>query len=193
MPLVVALHRRGGDATEALTAARSLFGDRADLVAPQAARPCNPFQSNLRAAAGYVGFSWYLGEDPERPEAASFGDALAQLDVFVSGLARPFVLSGQGQGAALAMALGLHAPEGLVGVHACSAATPSIDGWQLPLAMLESVEFLMTDLDAARAARTSALLAERRAVVLPVTTLTPARASLWLESLAVSMRSARRA
>ena len=193
LPLVVALHCRGGDAAEALRAARGLFGDRADLVAPQAARPCNPFQSNLRAAAGYEGFSWYLGNDPERPEAASFGDALAQLDLFVSALARPFVLSGEGQGTALAMALALHAPEGIAGVHACSAAVPSIDGWQLPVVMLDGIGFLLADPDATRVSRARALLAERRAAVVQVATLTPLRASQWLESLLVTAQSDPRA
>lgn len=183
LPIVVALHRRGGDATEALATARRLFGHRADIIAPQAARPCNPFQSNLRAAAGYEGFSWYLGDDPERPEAASFGDALAQLDACVRQLGRPFVLSGEGQGAALAIALGLHAPEGLVGVHACLSGMPSIDGWRLPVATLEHVEFLLADLDAPRSADAHAALAQRRAIVLPVATLTTAQASRWLESL----------
>lgn len=192
LPIIVALHRRGGDAAEALSSARRQFGHRVDLVAPQAARPCNPFQSNQRAAAGYQGFSWYLGDDPERPEAASFGDTLAQLDAYVSRLGRPFVLSGEGQGAALAIALGLHAPEGLVGVHACSNGVPSIDGWQLPVAPLEHVEFLLADLDASRIATARTMLAERRAPVLPVAPLTPARASLWLESLSVSIPDERR-
>lgn len=188
LPIVVALHRRGGDAAEALNSARRLFGDGVDIVAPQAARPCNPFQSNQRAVPGYQGYSWYLGDDPERPEAASFGDALAQLDACVSQLGRPFVLSGEGQGAALAIALGLHAPEGLVGVHACSGGVPSIDGWRLPDAPLEHVEFLLTDLDASRVATARSLLAERRAPVLPAATRTPAKASRWLESLAAAIR-----
>jgi predicted esterase len=183
MPIVVALHRRGGDATEALATARRLFGDRADIVAPQAARPCNPFQSNLRAASGYEGFSWYLGGDPERPEAASFGDALAQLDACARQLGRSFVLSGEGQGAALAIALGLHAPEGLVGVHAFLGGVPSIDGWRLPVATLEHVEFLLADLEESRAADARAVLTGRRAIVVPVASLTTARASRWLESL----------
>jgi len=183
LPIVVALHRRGGDATEALATTRTLFGCNADIVAPQAARPCNPFQSNLRSEAGYGGFSWYLGDDPERPEAASFGDALAQLEACVRQLGRPFVLTGEGQGAALAIALGLHAPEGLVGVHACLGGVPAIDGWSLPVATLEHVEFLLADLDARRAAEAHAALTQRRAVVLPVAALTTARASRWLESL----------
>ncbi|MFN2428212.1 MAG: hypothetical protein ABR587_17390, partial [Candidatus Binatia bacterium] len=187
-----ALHRRGGDAAEALTTARTIFGERADIVAPQAARPCNPFQSNLRSAEGYQGFSWYLGDEPERPEAASFGDALEQLDVFVRSLSRPFVLSGEGQGAALAMALGLHGPENLVGVHASAAGMPSIDGWRLPEVTLEHVEFLLADLDAAPAFHSRALLDQRRAPVLPVEILTPARASRWLEQLEVVPRSDRR-
>jgi len=186
---VVALHRRGGDAAEALRTARALFGEGADLVAPQAARPCNPFQSNLRAATPYEGFSWYLGDDPERPEAASFGDALAQLDLFAAAVARRFVLCGQGQGAALAIAFALHAPEGLVGVYASPAALVSIDGWEPPAEFLGNVEFVLADPDGARAMRTSAMLAKRRAVVLETAGLTPER---WLESLCCSARKGAR-
>lgn len=105
-----------------------------DAVAPQAARPCNPFQSNLRANAAYSGFSWYLGDDPMAPEAASFGDALAQLDVFLRQLNVPFVLAGKGQGAALALTLAAYSPKGLAGVFAPGASLPRIAGWAAPAA-----------------------------------------------------------
>ena len=129
---MVALHERGGDAASGLALARALFGQAPDVVAPQAARPCNPFQSNLRASAAYSGFSWYLGDDPSRPEAASFGDALAQLDAFVRGLRAPFAIAGEGQGAVLALTLALYAPPRLVGVFAPGARVASIAGWTPP-------------------------------------------------------------
>jgi hypothetical protein len=122
---------------------RKRFGGRADLVAPQAARPCNPFQSNFREAEGYAGFSWYLGDDVERPEAASFGDALAEIELFATSLARPFVLAGRGQGAVLAMTLALHAPPSLAGVWCEGAALVQLDGWTLPEAPLSGIPFAL--------------------------------------------------
>ena len=92
LPLLVALHARGGDARAECDRVRTLFGPEPDIVALQAARPCNPMQSDLRAVAEYAGFSWYLGSEPSRPEAASFGDALAQIELFTRGPRRPFVL-----------------------------------------------------------------------------------------------------
>lgn len=152
LPVVVALHDRGGDATAALATARCRFGEGPDLVAPQAARPRNPLQSNLRSEAAYAGFSWYLGDDAEHPEAASFGDALAALDAFVAGLDRRFVLSGDGQGAVLATTLALYAPAGLAGVHVAGAATVVLDGWQPPAGRLDGLPVL-----AANAVERSAL------------------------------------
>lgn len=145
LPLVVALHDRGGDAAAALAAARRRFGERPDLLAPQAARPCNPFQSNLRSAPAYAGFSWYLGGDAEHPEAASFGDALAALEAFVVEVDREYVLSGDGQGGVLAATLALYAPDGLAGVHAAGSATAILDGWQPPAVRLDGLPVLATD------------------------------------------------
>lgn len=145
LPLVVALHRRGADAGAALAFARRLFGDAPDVVALQAARPCNPFQSNLRANAAYAGFSWYLGDDPGRPEAASFGDSLAQIDAFVRGLEVPFVLTGEGQGAVLAWTLAQYAPRGLRGVFAAGAKVPEIAGWEAPAAPPADDAFLVEE------------------------------------------------
>ncbi len=145
LPVVVALHDRGGDATAALSLARRRFGARPDVVAPQAARPCNPFQSNLRSTPAYAGFSWYLGDDAEDPEAASFGDALAALDAFVAALGRRFVLSGDGQGAVLSTTLALYAPDGLTGVHAAGASTARIEGWQPPEGRLDQLPVLVSD------------------------------------------------
>ena len=126
---------------------RSVFGAGPDIVALQAARPCNPTQSNLRAVPEYAGFSWYLGADVSRPEAASFGDALAQVDAFVADLDRPFVFAGDEQGAALAVMLALHAPEGLVGVHATRLASTTIAGWAPPLERLDEIRFAAPGFD----------------------------------------------
>lgn len=146
-PLVVALHARGGDAAAAVAAARGIFGDGPDVIALQAARPCNPLQSNLRSETAYAGFSWYLGETPEQPEAASFGDALAQVELFAFSLSRPFVLFGEGQGAVLAMTLALYAPERLEGVVARGGGLPRIHGWDPPSPSLTDVSFIVSDVD----------------------------------------------
>lgn len=167
LPLVVALHARGGDAATGLASARARFGEGPDLVALQAARPCNPFQSNLRTNDAYSGFSWYLGDDPGRPEAASFGDALAQVEAFVRRLDRPFVLAGEGQGAALALALAAHEPAGLAGVFAPGAELPRIDGWTAPRAVEE--------------------------IAAPVVTQPGPAGDAWLASLAIPGRSVPRA
>src|SRR5262249_36415749 len=116
LPVLVWLHARGGEAPASLEQARALAGPGPDVFALQAARPCNPMQSNLRAAPTYAGFSWYLGDDHQRPEAASFADAIGEVESFVLALERPFVLGGDGQGAVLATTLALYAPPRLLGV-----------------------------------------------------------------------------
>ena len=151
LPLLIALHGRGGDARTERDRVRALFGPGPDIVALQAARPCNPMQSDFRAVAAYAGFSWYLGSDPSRPEAASFGDALAQLEIFVESVRQPFVLAGDEQGAALALTLALYAPAGLVGVHAARAAAPSIDGWDAPCDAIAEIRFMVSDAGSAMA------------------------------------------
>lgn len=166
----------------AIEKARPRFGRRADLVAPQAARPCNPFQSNSPGAPGYAGYSWYLGDDPERPEAASFGDVLAELDLFVAALDRPFVLAGRGQGAVLAMALALHAPNALAGVFCEGAALAQIDGWTAPEHTLDGVSFVVGGLDDLRFSRVREVLEARGAGI----DRSPAEPKDWLEGIAVA-------
>jgi pimeloyl-ACP methyl ester carboxylesterase len=175
------LHERGGDAVSAVERARSRFGRRADISAPQAARPCNPFQSNLRGASGYEGYSWYLGDEPERPEAASFGDALAELEMFVAALGRPFVLAGRGQGAVLAMTLALHAPGGLAGVWCEDGGLAQLDGWTLPESSVPGVPFVLEGLDDIRISRARDAIESRGARVL----VSAAEQEAWLETLTV--------
>jgi predicted esterase len=182
LPVVVVLHDRGADGVSAIETGRPRFGRRADLVAPQAARPCNPFQSNLQSAPGYAGYSWYLGDDPERPEAASFGDVLAELDLFVAALDRPFVLTGRGQGAVLAMALALHAPEALAGVLCEGAALAQIEGWTAPEHALDGISFVVSDLDDLRFSRVREVLEARGARVDRSSTDPQG----WLEALAAA-------
>ncbi len=190
---MIALHARSGDAATGLAHARRAFGDGPDIVALQAARPCNPLQSNLRTVPHYAGFTWYLGDHPSRPEAASFGDALAQLDAFVRDLTAPFVLAGQEQGAVLAVTLALHAPRGLAGVYACGGAIPAIDGWQLPRTDLEQLEFVFTQLDPAMYRETALTLEERGVTVRDGDALDAGAMTGWLQSRLVAHQVASRA
>lgn len=189
-PLLIALHTRGGQARSAIEQARRSFGDSPEIVAPQAARPCNPFQSNL-AAGGYAGFSWYLGDSPDRPEAASFGDALVQLDRLVRSLDRPFVLAGEGQGAVLAVTLALHMPDLLAGVIAEGAAVPMIEGWQLPTVSMPGVDVVLGGLDAQARGRALAVLAERNATV--IEDLLSTDQTAWLQTRLRTFGGERRA
>lgn len=201
LPLVVSLPGRGGDARSALAAARATFGPGPDVVALQPARPCNPFQSGLRSAEAYSGFSWYLGEDPARPEAASFGDALAQVSLFANALARDAVFCGTGQGAALAVALALHSPPCVVGVHATGAAVPRVEGWEAPSLLLGHVAFALRGLDAAARLEAVAFLGARgargiddgldpaRRPAAPSATADVAADAAWLQSLADARRN----
>lgn len=213
LPLVVFLHDRGRTAADAVARARALFGEGPDVLAPQAARPCNPFQSDLRSVAAYTGFSWYLGADHGRPEAASFGDALAQLDLFLresalsgrvalprnvdrsDGLAaaapfpmsREVVIAGEGQGAVLALTLSLFAPEGLRGAVAIGGGLPSIDGWSMIDVRLDGLAVVLVDGPPAQLAASKATLEARGAEVEVLASLVPLER--WLQSRADSRTS----
>ena len=191
LPLVVFLHDRGQSAADAVSRARALFGEGPDLLAPQAARPCNPFQSDLRSVAAYTGFSWYLGGDHCRPEAASFGDALVQLDLFLrqSGDGRPrgVVIAGEGQGAVLALALVLFAPEWLHGAVAIGGGLPSIDGWSPTDLPLDGLAVVLVDAAPAHLAVSKATLAARGAAV--EIRQSPVELKRWLQSRADSRTS----
>lgn len=193
-PVLIALHARGGDSLGAVAEARKQFGDAPDVLAPQAARPCNPFQSNLQSdlpgAGGYGGFSWYLGEEAARPEAASFGDVLVQLDRFVRSRSMPFILWGRGQGGVLALALALLAPDGLVAVYASEAGLASIDGWKLPETRLGGIDFVLADFEAAQASRAREELIRREAGSVTFSSRQAAQARAWFEGLGRGERAA---
>jgi predicted esterase len=109
--VVLALHREGADASECVARARAAARHCA-VWAAQAPRARNPVLGSGHAPAGwdaYRGYAWYR-EDGGRAEPASFGDALAALDLLVDEIREahpglPIVAIGAGQGAALALAL----------------------------------------------------------------------------------------
>ena len=94
-----AARRRRGLARSSSRSARPL-GPDLDVVAPQAPRARDPFHSSDAGLAGYSGYSWFRSDDAGRPEPASFGDSLAQLEALVLELAErggaPLYLLGRG-------------------------------------------------------------------------------------------------
>jgi predicted esterase len=134
---LVVLHADGADCTELITLCSSA-APTLDLVAPQAPRARDPFHSSAPPEhdprlAAYAGFSWFRTDDAGRPEPASFGDSLAQLEALVLELAErggaPLYLLGRGTGATLALGAAQAFPDLLAGVVALDGAPPEIPGW----------------------------------------------------------------
>jgi pimeloyl-ACP methyl ester carboxylesterase len=133
---VVALHADGADSRELEALCESL--GELDVVAPQAPRARDPFHSSgapddARWSA-YAGYSWFRRDDLGRPEPASFGDSLAQLESLVAELRAPVFVVGHREGATLALGAALAFGERLAGVVAAAGARPEIPGWSESLA-----------------------------------------------------------
>lgn len=130
---VIALHDEGGD-LDSVGSLRDAFAASFDVVALQAWRPVN-----VRAvsAEDYQGYAWYMDHGPQRPEPATFGDSLWQIEQFIGdvserSIARPLVLFGVGQGAVLALTLAMVLPDMLDGVVAVNGYVPVVRGWEPP-------------------------------------------------------------
>lgn len=115
---LIALHADGADAAQLLR----WCGERApdlDVVAPQAPRARNPFLSSASPDdprwRDYAGYSWFRSDDAGRPEPASFGDSLAQLEQLALELHEagraPLFLVGLREGAVLAAELAALRPD----------------------------------------------------------------------------------
>ena len=122
---IVALHGANGGLDDLVPLARSLRPD-ARVVAPEAAR-------GVYRIRDVVAHTWYGGWRAERPEPASFGDSLAQLERFVHDVreraaegepALPWLL-GYDQGAVLALSLAAIAPGLVRGVMAVGGCLPA--------------------------------------------------------------------
>jgi predicted esterase len=119
---IVVLHGHNGGHDELLPLAQSLGSDLR-IVAPAAAR-------GVYHGLDVIGQTWY-GGPLVRPEAASFGDSLAQLERFLydvrtragEGSAPPWLL-GVDQGAVLALSLAAILPDQLAGVMAIGGCLP---------------------------------------------------------------------
>jgi predicted esterase len=133
---LLALHSDGADSRELLPLCESLQ-EHFDVLAPQASRSRNPFLSSAPPDdprwSAYAGFSWYRRDEAGRPEPASFGDSLWQVQQLVLELLErgdgPVLLVGYREGATLALGAALALPELLDGVVAIDGSTPEIPGW----------------------------------------------------------------
>jgi predicted esterase len=133
---LLALHSDGADSSELLPLCAALH-ERFDVLAPQASRSRNPFLSSAPPDdprwRAYAGFSWFRRDEAGRPEPASFGDSLWQVQQLVLELlergAGPVVLVGYREGATLALGAARALPELLDGVVAIDGAAPEIPGW----------------------------------------------------------------
>ena len=135
----VPLHSEGADEGQLLPLCRAVAPEL-EVFAPQAPRSRNPLLSsgNSRGWSAYRGYSWYRSDGP-RPEPASFGDSLWQLDQFTLDLGEarasenpPILLLGYREGACLALATAVVAPERFEGVVAIAGLLPELPGWELP-------------------------------------------------------------
>lgn len=97
-----------------------------------------------------TGFTWYPGP-VDQPPPVFFGDSLIELEKFlldeldrqdVAEPERPYLL-GVRQGAVIALAAGLVAPDALSGIIAVEGALPKVPGWSPPLAPLDGLPFLL--------------------------------------------------
>lgn len=90
----------------------------------------------LYLGRAHVGRRWYVVDLDGEIDPATFGDALYAVEQFVLGAheqwGAPSLLVGEGQGGALALALGLLLPERLAGVVTRDAAMPVVKGWEVP-------------------------------------------------------------
>jgi len=133
---VLALHSDGADSRELLPLCAALRG-HFDVLAPQASRSRNPFLSSAPPDdprwRAYAGFSWFRRDDAGRPEPASFGDSLWQVQQLVLELREqgvgPVVLIGYREGGTLALGAALALPDLLDGVVAIDGLAPEIPGW----------------------------------------------------------------
>ena len=135
---LVVLHADGEDAARGLELALAVAPAGCACVAAQAPRARDPFHASAAPAAdprwqAYRGYSWFRRDAAGRPEPASFGDSLAQLESLAHELrtrgGAPLWLLGSSEGATLALGAALAFPERLDAVVAQGGSWPEIPGW----------------------------------------------------------------
>jgi len=150
---LLALHGDGADWRELVGLWAAAAPER-DLVAAQGPRARDPFHSSAAPDdprwRDYAGFAWFRRDGARRPEPASFGDGLAQLEALAQELhargGAPLVLVGRGDGATLALGAARAFPELFEAVVALGRAGPELDAFcerhplpgRLPLLVLEA-------------------------------------------------------
>jgi phospholipase/carboxylesterase len=124
LPLIVAIHGRGADATDLAGLASELFPESYRWVLPQGPRPVN-------LGGGYTGWAWYeLGEQQAETVVHSRDILMSFLDELLTrlGVARErAVLMGFSQGAVMTMHAGLASPEPYAGLIAMSGYLPAAE------------------------------------------------------------------
>jgi len=144
---VLALHGYGGDCGQLEELCNVLRVPIAGVL-PQAWRSLN---AHGFAVSDQPGQSWFFSYGDDRPEPATFGDSLLELEQLVHELLghhaaeRPLFLIGYDQGAVLALTLAQVIPDSLAGVVAICGYIPRIRGWSPPISDLQNLPVLLID------------------------------------------------
>jgi phospholipase/carboxylesterase len=122
LPLIIAIHGRGADATDLAGLAGELNPDRHQWVLPQGLRP-------VPLAPGYTGWAWYdLGAGQAQTVIESRDLLTRFVDALLERLEVPrsrTLIMGFSQGAVMALHVGLSSPEPFAGVVAMSGHLPA--------------------------------------------------------------------
>jgi phospholipase/carboxylesterase len=124
LPVIVAIHGRGADATDLAGLAPAIHDNGYRWLLPQGPRP-------VPLGPGYTGWAWYELGDGQAESVLSSRDALTH---FINelltrlGVARDrTLLMGFSQGAVMALHVGLAAAEPFAGIVAMSGYLPAAD------------------------------------------------------------------
>ena len=124
VPLLIAVHGRGADATDLAGLAGEIYPEGYRWVLPQGPR-------EVPLAPGWVGWAWYeLGPNQDETVVSSRGLLSAFVDATLERLAIPrerAVMMGFSQGAVMALHVGLASEEPFAGVVAMSGHLPAAD------------------------------------------------------------------
>lgn len=141
---IIPLHGNQGSLDDLMPLARTLGSDLR-IVAPEAARGMHDSKHFV------VGHTWYASVRPEKPEPASFGDSLAQIERFIVDVrerAEPGeklspLLLGYGEGAVMSLAAAGVLPDLLSGVVSVCGAIPEIRDWQVLSQAADSLPIML--------------------------------------------------
>ncbi len=124
LPLIIAIHGRGADATDLAGLAGELHPDRYQWVLPQGPRP-------IPLAPGYTGWAWYdLGASQAQTVIESRDLLTGFVDTLLGRIKVPrsrALIMGFSQGAVMALHVGLSSPEPFAGIVAMSGHLPAAE------------------------------------------------------------------